>query len=78
MVFNIRKELYILETAQERLEREWLEIKDDRRTRGFDLRSLERRSRDFVPNSYVNAPGPVDPDPEDIPNLFSAKYKEIY
>lgn len=67
-----------METAQERLDREWLEINDDRQLRGFDLRSLERRARDFVPNSYVNAPGPVDPDLVDIPNSFSEKYKEIY
>lgn len=66
-----------METAQERLEREWLQIKDDRRTRGFDLRSQERKERDFVPNSYVS--GGVDPEePVETPNTFTAIFKEKY
>lgn len=41
------------EPISERYRREWTELKDSRKVRGYDQRSEERRSRDFV-------------DPEDI------------
>lgn len=35
-------------TVQDRYDRAWLKLKDDRKVRGFDSRSAERRSREFV------------------------------
>lgn len=42
-----------VETVQSRYNREWLNLKDDRKVRGYDERSQERRSRDFVPPAAV-------------------------
>lgn len=32
----------------DRYNRDWLQLKDDRKMRGFDQRSAERRSREYV------------------------------
>lgn len=37
-----------LEAVSERYRREWTELGDSRKVRGYDHRSAERRSRDFV------------------------------
>ena len=37
-----------VETVQERYTRDWLSLKDDRKVRGFDQRSAERREREYV------------------------------
>jgi hypothetical protein len=42
-----------VETVESRYAREWLGLKDDRKVRGYDERSEERRSRDFVPPADV-------------------------
>lgn len=36
------------ESVEDRYDREWLQLLDDRKVRGYDERSEERRSRDFV------------------------------
>jgi hypothetical protein len=41
------------ETVAERYNREWLQLKDDRKVRGFDYQSAERRSREFVDPATV-------------------------
>ena len=35
------------ETVAERYDREWLQLEDDRKVRGFDYRAEDRRLRDF-------------------------------
>lgn len=35
-------------TVQDRYDREWLQLKDDRKVRGFDKQHVERRKREFV------------------------------
>jgi hypothetical protein len=43
-----------VETVAERYDREYLRLKDDRKVRGFDYKSEERRSREFVdPNTIT-------------------------
>lgn len=37
-----------VETVAARYSREWLQLQDDRKVRGYDLRSDERVARDFV------------------------------
>lgn len=37
-----------VETVSERYERDWLSLNDDRKVRGFDQRSEERREREYV------------------------------
>ncbi len=37
-----------LESVESRFNREWAQIRDDRKTRGYDLRSTERKNRDFA------------------------------
>lgn len=41
------------EPIEERYRRDWLELRDDRKVRGYDLRSAERRSRDYVDPATV-------------------------
>lgn len=42
------------ESVSSRYDREWLQLEDDRKIRGYDNRSAERRSRDFVdPDAIV-------------------------
>lgn len=64
------------ESAADRYDREWLQLQDDRKVRGFDARSEERRNRDFsddpnpdnntVVDTYDNVPaGFVQQDFED-------------
>lgn len=64
------------ESVAERYDREWLQLQDDRKVRGFDSRSEERRNRDFsddpnpdnntVVDQYDNVPdGFVQQDFED-------------
>lgn len=43
-----------VETVDERYDREWLRLKDDRKVRGFDYQSEERRSREFVDPADVD------------------------
>lgn len=42
-----------VETVAERYDREYLRLKDDRKVRGFDYKSEERRSREFVDPATV-------------------------
>lgn len=35
-------------TVQDRYDREWKRLKDDRKLRGFDNQDVERREREFV------------------------------
>ena len=42
-----------VETVAERYDREYLRLKDDRKVRGFDYQSAERRSREFVDPATV-------------------------
>jgi hypothetical protein len=42
-----------VEPVESRYNREWLNLKDDRKVRGYDERALERRARDFVPPASV-------------------------
>lgn len=53
---------YALEPAAKRFERDWLHQNDDRKTRGFDLRSTERKNRD-----YADANDNLDPAWTDVP-----------
>lgn len=36
------------ETVSERYDRDWLQLQDDRKMRGFDHQSAERRDREYV------------------------------
>lgn len=36
------------ETVAERYNRDWLQLKDDRKVRGFDSQTAERRGREYV------------------------------
>ena len=36
------------ETVAERYSRDWLQLEDDRKIRGFDNQSAERRDREYV------------------------------
>lgn len=38
----------VVEPVEDRYERDWLELNDDRKVRGFDYKSEERQSRDYV------------------------------
>ena len=35
-------------TVQDRYDRDWLRLKDDRKVRGFDYQETERREREYV------------------------------
>lgn len=37
-----------VESVEDRYDREWLQLGDDRKVRGFDEKSEERREREFV------------------------------
>lgn len=43
-----------VESVESRYDREWLQLQDDRKVRGYDLRSEERRSRDFVDPEVID------------------------
>lgn len=45
------------ESVASRYDREWLQLGDSRKTRGYDQRSAERRSRDFVDPATGNTVG---------------------
>lgn len=49
-------------TVQDRYDRDWLRLEDDRKVRGFDYQSEERREREYVdPDAVVvNGDGSVD------------------
>lgn len=36
------------ESVADRYDREWLQLKDDRKVRGFDSQHVDRRDREFV------------------------------
>jgi hypothetical protein len=44
-------------TVQDRYDREWLQLQDDRKIRGFDHKSAERRSREYVDPDAVAVDG---------------------
>lgn len=48
------------ETVAERYDREWLQLEDDRKVRGFDYRSEERRLRDFNESGDADTNTTVD------------------
>lgn len=45
------------ESVTSRYNREWLQLEDDRKIRGYDHRSTERRSRDFVDPATITVDG---------------------
>ncbi len=45
------------ESVASRYDREWLQLEDDRKIRGYDKRSSERRARDFVDPATGNTVG---------------------
>jgi len=51
-----------VESVDDRYDRDWLNLKDDRKVRGFDYMSEERREREYVdPDDVnVNEDGSVD------------------
>lgn len=44
----------VIEPVEERYDRDWLRLKDDRKVRGFDYKSEERRDREYVDPDAVN------------------------
>lgn len=42
-----------MESAQERWERTWLYVEEDRKTRGWDQQPEDRRNRRFFPHEDV-------------------------
>lgn len=44
----------VIEPVEGRYDREWLNLNDDRKVRGFDYKSEERRSREFVDPDTVD------------------------
>lgn len=38
----------VIEPVEDRYERDWLELKDDRKVRGFDYMDQERQDREYV------------------------------
>lgn len=60
-----------MESTEERLDRDWLNIKDDRADRELWSMSQERRDRLYSPNLI----GVSEPDAKDD---YENKYKELY
>lgn len=60
-----------MESTEDRLKRDWLNVQDDRADRELWSMSQERRDRLYHPN-LVGISGP------DIEDDFEEKYKEIY
>ncbi len=59
------------ETAQERFNRDWVAVKDDRKVRGWDQRPYDRRVREYAPHT--------EPDDEIIgSDSYTELYQEIY
>jgi hypothetical protein len=48
------------ETVAQRYDREWLQLEDDRKVRGFDYRSTERIKRDFNESGDADTNTTVD------------------
>lgn len=44
------------ESAASRFDRDWAQIKDDRKTRGLDYQPVERKSRVYVDAATGNTP----------------------
>lgn len=53
----------VIEPIEERYDRDLLELKDDRKVRGFDYQAEERRSREYVDPEAIDVTVTVgDPD----------------
>ena len=65
-----------MESVEERLRRDWLEVKDDRADRELWSMSQERRDRLYSP-ALIGVTGPEPEVPEDT-NIYSEKYEENY
>lgn len=61
--------MYPEETAQQRFDRKWLQILDDRKARGWDEKGDERNDREFVPH--------VDPGVS-LPESYTENYSDSY
>lgn len=48
------------ESVADRYDREWLHLEDDRKVRGYDLRSAGRRNRDFADGTTLVTAGSVN------------------
>lgn len=61
----------VIEPVANRYDRDWLELKDDRKVRGFDYKSAERRSREYVDPDTVSVTGGV------VTGTVAARYDNI-
>lgn len=65
-----------MESTEDRLNRDWLQIKDDRAERELWFMSQERRDRLYSPN-LIGVTGPPPVEPENT-NIYAENYKENY
>lgn len=65
-----------MESTEERLDRDWLNIKDDRADRELWSMSQERRDRLYSP-ALIGETGPAPEEPENT-NIYAENYKELY
>ena len=65
-----------MESVEERLRRDWLEIGDDRADRELWSMSQERRERLYHP-ALIGVTGSAPGEPEEV-NIYAENYKELY
>ena len=66
-----------MESTEDRLNRDWLQIKDDRADRELWSMSQERRERLYYP-ALIGKTGPVDPEIPVDGNIYAENYTEEY
>lgn len=65
-----------MESTESRLNRDWLNIQDDRADRELWSMSPERRDRLYSP-VLIGKTGPAPEEPEKT-NIYAENYKELY